>query len=206
MNKEIEVKIQADEEIFNKMQNWLNSNAKYIKEIHHLEYYINNPNTSFFFTSEEGYKDALDYLRVRITENGDYLCYKKFHEDPVLKRPIYCDEHEVKISDGKKTLELMKALGYNEQSRMEKLRKIYQYEDFEIVIDDVKDLGKFIEIELKKVVSDPKEGLQIIYDFLKSIGINKIKLQRRGYISMIWNPDYNFTQEIVLNTNQEAIY
>jgi len=49
MNKEIEVKIQADEQTFNKMQDWLNNNAKYIKEIHHLEYYINNPSTSFFF-------------------------------------------------------------------------------------------------------------------------------------------------------------
>lgn len=201
MNKEIEVKVQADDKLYYKMQIWLNNNAKFLKEIHHLEYYINNRATSFFFTSAEGYKDALDYLRVRITKNGDYFCFKKFHEDPVLKRPLYCDEYEVKVSDGQITLELMKALGYNEQIRMEKIRKIYQYEDFEIVIDDVKDLGKFIEIEFKKPINDPKEGLQIIYDFLKSIGINKIKLQKRGYISMLLNPGFNFTQEIDLKKN-----
>ncbi|NGX63661.1 MAG: hypothetical protein KR126chlam6_01074 [Candidatus Anoxychlamydiales bacterium] len=198
MSKEIEVKIQVDKKTINKAEKWLDKNAEYIGDIHHIEYYLNKPATTFFFNAAEGYKDALDYLRVRITKEGDSFCYKKFHMDPIEKTPLYCDEYEVNVSDGKKTLELMKALGYIEQTRMEKKRKIYNFDCFEIVIDDVKDLGMFMEVELKTFVSNAKEGIKMIYNFLKKIEITKFKLQQRGYISMLWNPKYNFSKEVSL--------
>ena len=198
MNKEIEIKIKVDEDTINKAENWLDKNAKYIGSIHHIEYYLNKPQTTFFFNAAEGYKDALDYLRIRLTKEGDSLCYKKFHMDPIEKTPLYCDEYEVTVSDGEKTLNLMKALGYVDQTRMEKKRKIYTFECFEIVIDDVKDLGMFMEVELKTSVSTAREGIKMIYDFLKKIEINKFQLQKRGYISMLWNPKYNFSKEVSL--------
>ncbi|NGX48592.1 MAG: hypothetical protein K940chlam5_00180 [Candidatus Anoxychlamydiales bacterium] len=198
MNKEIEVKIQADKHIICTAIEWLDKNAKYVRDIHHIEYYLNKPATTFFFNAPEGYKDALDYLRVRITKKGDSLCYKKFHMDPIEKTPLYCDEYEINVSDGKKTLELMKALGYIEQTLMEKKRKIYNFDCFEIVIDDVKNLGLFIEVELKASVPNAKTGIKMIYDFLKLIGINKFKLQKRGYISMLWNPKYDFSKKVCL--------
>jgi adenylate cyclase class 2 len=198
MGKEIEVKIQADKQIINTAEQWLDANAQYIGNIHHIEYYLNRPAASFFFTAPEGYKDAFDYLRVRITKEGDSFCYKKFHMDPVEKTPLYCDEYEVKVSDGSETLKLMKALGYIEQTKMEKKRKIYTFKDFEIVIDDVADLGMFIEVELKVTVADVKTGINMIYDFFKMVGINKFKLQKRGYVSMLWNPEFNFGKEIIL--------
>ena len=198
MNKEIEVKLQLDDKLLNQTNGWLNKNAKHIKTINHTEYYLNKPETTFFFLAPEGYKDAMDYLRVRFTKDGDSFCFKKFHEDAIEKRPLYCDEYEVSVSDGKTTLELMKALGYTEQTLMEKKRSIYTFDVFEIVIDQVTNLGVFMEVELKTEVPNVKVGLKLIYDFLKSIGITKFKLQTRGYVSMLWNPEYDFGKEVVL--------
>lgn len=198
MGKEIEVRIQIDDALLDTAQSWLDQNAKFIGTIHHTEYYLNKPATTFFFKAAEGYRDALDYLRVRLTKEGDSFCFKKFHEDPVEKRPLYCDEYEVNVSDGKETLALMKALGYTEQTMMEKIRNTYTYDCFEIVLDQVKNLGKFMEVELKMEVENPKVGLNLIYNFLKSIGINKFKLQTRGYISMLWNPDFDFGKQVEL--------
>ena len=199
INKEIEVKIQIDIQQQNILQQWLDKNAKFVGNVNHIEYYLNNPTSTFFFTAPENYKDALDYLRIRITKDGDSFCLKKFHEDPISKRPLYCDEYEVKVSDGKKTLELMKALGYTQHTIVEKNRSTYNFDCFEIVIDQVKNLGMFAEIELKSEVSNAQVGIKLIYDFLKSIGITKFKIQKRGYISMLWNPKYNFGEEINLS-------
>ncbi|MFC1894379.1 class IV adenylate cyclase [Candidatus Dependentiae bacterium] len=198
MNKEIEVKLQIDDNIFDFVKSWLNQNAKHIREEKHTEYYLNKPATSFLFTAPEGYKDAIDYLRVRFNKNGDTLCFKRFHEDPVEKRPLYCDEYEVKVSDGKVTLELFRSLGYSEQTLVEKNRNIYMHDCFEIVIDQVKNCGTFIEVELKKEVQDANVGIKLIYDFLKSMGITKFKLQTRGYVSMLWNPNYDFGKLVEL--------
>ena len=144
MNKEIEVRIQIDDTVLQGAQAWLEKHATYQGAIHHVEYYLNNPATTFFFKAPEGYKDAIDYLRVRMTDKGDSFCFKKFHEDPVEKRPLYCDEYEVSVCDGKKTLELMGALGYTDQTRMEKKRSTYTFDGFEVVIDQIKNLGTFM--------------------------------------------------------------
>jgi len=198
MSKEIEVRIQADKVVVDKAKAWLEKNAKYVGDIHHVEYYLNKPATTFFFNAPQGYKDALDYLRIRLTKKGDSFCLKKFHVDPIEKRTLYCDEYEVDVSDGRKTLELMKALGYTEQTLMEKKRKIYTFDCFEIVIDEVKNLGMFMEVELKNEVANARMGVQIIYDFLKLIGVTNFKLQTRGYVSMLWNPSYDFGTEVSL--------
>jgi len=198
VSKEIEVKIQIDEETLEKTKGWLEKNAKFQGSIRHTEYYLNKPATSFFFSAPEGYRDAMDYLRVRLTDEGDSFCFKKFHEDPIEKRPLYCDEYEVDVSDGKKTLELMKAIGYTDQTLMEKVRNTYTFDCFEIVIDRVTNLGVFIEVELKIEVENVKVGIKLIYDFLKSIGIKKFNLQTRGYISMLWNPGFDFGKSVEL--------
>jgi len=71
MNKEIEVKFQIDDLVLQKTKKWLSKNASHLGMTHHVESYLNKPETTFFFTSPEGYKDERDYLRVRLTKDGD---------------------------------------------------------------------------------------------------------------------------------------
>ena len=198
MSKEIEVRIQIDESFLESIKSWLDTNAEYQGEIRHKEYYLNNPSSTFLFTAPEGYKDARDFLRVRFTPEGDSFCLKRFHDDPVAKRPLYCDEHEVTVSDGDTVLELMRSLGYTDQTLVQKIRNTYRFDDFEIVLDRVTNAGLFMEVELKVEVANAQVGLKLIYDFLRSIGVTKFKLQTRGYVSMLWNPDYNFGTEVEL--------
>lgn len=197
-NKEIEVKLRVDEQQLHQAQAWLDANAQFCGTLHHKEYYLNNPKDSFLFDAPEGFKDALDYLRVRFTQGGDSCCFKKFHVDPVEQRPLYCDEYELGIEDGTKMLAFMHALGYAEQTLMEKTRSTYLYDCFEIVIDDVKNLGFFMEVELKADFATAQEGLEHIYDFLQSIGITTFELITRGYITLLWNPGFDFGQEVDL--------
>ena len=198
-HQEIEIKIQITPEQMTILDKWLSKNSEYKGEIHHIESYLDNPDHTFLFDAD-GMKDARDWLRVRFTDNGDSVCLKRFHPDPENPgKHTHCDEYETKVNDGKMTLDLLKNLGFTSETILDKTRKTYDAKDFEIVVDDVKDLGIFVEIELKKDVDDVKKGHEEINNLLKQIGITEFKKQFRGYVSMLWNPQINFGEEIKLS-------
>lgn len=185
--QEIEIKIKIDDDNLNALKSWLNENADFDQEYHQVDYYLENPNDRFTF-EKDGFIDSIEYLRIRISDKGDSTCFKHWYEDP--KRPGYhthCDEFETKVESGEDLLEIYKAIGYTEQTIVDKKREKYFYKDFEIVIDDVKDLGIFVEIEVRSYKDDPKGTHKILREFIKEIGIKEYSMQRRGYVSMLWN-------------------
>jgi len=198
VNKEVEVKAKIDKQTFEKVCSWLKTNATCKGSCKQIDYYLNNPKFPFFFTSPKGYKEAYDYLRVRCEGEKQQLCFKRLHEDPKTKKPLYCDEWEVEVSDHAKTLEIMQQLGYTEKTLLEKTRKTYRYNEFEIALDKVTGLGAFVEVELKEPVADSKAGLQKIFSFLNEMGVTSFQLQKRGYLSMLWNPGYDFGETVEL--------
>lgn len=198
MKKEIEIKMQLTSVELDILKAWLKEKSRFVRSIHHIEYYLNNPKFSFHF-DRDGLKDSNDYLRIRMTEKEDSVCLKKFFPDPnVPGRHTHCDEYETEVKDGKVLLELMAQLGYTDVTIIDKIREEYMYLDFEVVIDDVKDLGTFVEIELKKDCEDVKAGHKEIKDFIKILGITKYKELYRGYVSMFWNPSIDYGEDRVI--------
>ena len=198
MQKEIEVKIQIKPEFVDILQNWLENNAKFITNLVVTDHYMDNPKSSFYSLSPLGYKETLQFLRLRITDKDHFICYKKRHID-LENRTASVDECQTKVEDGHKLLELLNCLGYTNQTLVQKKQQFYMIDDtFELVIDDIKNLGEFIEIELKKEVTDVKTGIQMIYDLLKKIGITEFKSFDRGYLCMTLNPDYDFSEDVNL--------
>lgn len=200
MNKEIEIKLKVENGELKTLLSWLKNNTNYLGQRHQIDYYFESPNEEFSYVNEEGITDAVKYLRVRLSnEQNDSVTYKHWHEDPDNPgKYLYCDEHEFEVDDGRKVMKLLGHLGYKRDIVVDKYRNVYKTEKFEIVIDEVKDLGTFVEIELKVEITDPKQGMDMIYALVKSIGINPIKIQTRGYVSMLWNPDHNFTEIVHL--------
>ncbi|MGE0009686.1 MAG: class IV adenylate cyclase [Candidatus Babeliales bacterium] len=192
MNKEIEIKIQVDDAQFTLLKAWLSEHAEFKGALHHTEWYLDNPQDTFFFTSQEGYKDALKYLRVRHTERGDSVAYKLWHRDPETGKTTHCDEYETNVENGQVMLALFAQLGFSEQTKIAKRREAYETPEFEIAIDHIEGLGYFVEIEVLHPKENVKESLADIYDFLKRIGITRFCKIERGYVSMFWNPEYDF--------------
>ena len=84
---------------------------------------------------------------IRIGERGQkkILNYKNWHDN------MYCDEWEVEIDNSENLDKIFKVLGLEIIAVVDKDRKKYMYLDkYEISLDSVKDLGYFIEIEVKK--------------------------------------------------------
>lgn len=201
MSQEIEIRFKVTEKEEQMLQDWLKANAKFVKSAHQEEVYFSNPENSFKFVNEEmdGLIDASDYLRVRRTEKGDSVCLKRWHKDPDRAGMYtHCDEYEYDVSEGDTAIELFLQLGYTDKTELIKDRAVYSADEFEIVIDKIKGLGTFVEVECKKEFENPKDGQKAIYSFLKSLGFEQINQQNRGYISMLWNPDYDFSEIIEL--------
>lgn len=199
MQKEIEVKIQISDAQLVNVEQWLKQRGSFCGTVQHEEYYLDNPTSPLTFISPEGYKDARYYLRVRRSpEKGDSVCLKKWYGDAKTGKKTHCDEWEISVSDGKTALELLSQLGFTDATPIKKTRRIYCVDEFEVVIDTVEDLGVFIEIELKEFVDDVEAGLQRIYDAIKRMGITTCKKQERGYTSMVWNPHYDFGEQMDL--------
>jgi adenylate cyclase class 2 len=85
-------------------------------------------------------------------------------------------EREIEITEGEKMIEILKLLKWQETILVDKKRIKTNFKDMEIVLDNVKDLGEFVEVE-KIVTHADKEYRKKIqegfYVFLEKIGIPK---------------------------------
>lgn len=192
--KEIEVKFQLDNSGMEFLKKWLEKNTDYEGEVLYTDYYLDNPDSTFFYMAFGGYKDILQFVRIRMSLEKNFICYKNRHITEEGKT-LYCDEYETEVKDGDISLRIFNALGYTEQIILKKKRKTYKTKEFDIVIDDVDGLGIFVEVELKNHELD---GIAKIHKYLKEIGIKKIKQFDRGYICMKVNPKHDFGIEVIL--------
>lgn len=136
--------------------------AKFEKEFKGRDSYFLVPNNN----------DGKKYLRVREKEGKYELCY---HYAPTNTK---CLEWEVSVADGKMTQEILRQIGHDDDVIVDKVRKVYKYKDSEIVLDEVKSLGLFVEIE------SPNENE--LFEIEQEIGFDeKMRIDDRGYPDMI---------------------
>lgn len=192
MAQEIEIKIRIEDSSGEKemIELWLKENATFIQEENHYEWYLNDPDKSFKYTNKEGIIDAVDYLRIRSNDKGDSMTFKHWHRDPNNpNNHTHCDEYEFGITDHKQALLMMKALGYKDILVVEKRRKKFRTNDVEVVIDTVKGLGIFLEVELLEEYDDIPKAHKILKQKLYAMGFRIITEMTRGYVSMLWNKE-----------------
>ena len=74
---------------------------------------------------------------------------------------------------------------------VDKVRKIWNYKDYEVVIDSIKDLGDFVEIEYKgkDTKKKPVEITNEMIEFLKGLGVGEISRNYSGYPFQLLFPD-----------------
>lgn len=183
---EVEIKIQVKN--LAALLKWLEKNAVLDKETHQIDRYFDHPDRSFVYIDKDGYRTASEWLRVRFEEDRAEICYKHWHRDNKTGKSTYADEFESEISDGEAFLKILKVLGFKQISLIDKRRTVWQYQDFEFAIDQVKGLGDFAEIEYEGEMEDPSRANQKIFDLLREIGLKGWQKTRRGYNTMLWNP------------------
>lgn len=149
-------------------------------EIQNDSYYI--PAHRNFFETEI----VSEWLRIRETEINCTLNFKQWL--PIgSKEQDYCNEYETVVGDLFALKKIFELLDFKEIVRVCKVRNSWIYDDVEICIDEVENLGTFIELEILHKVEE--EQISFIQEkfckILKSIAAEVGKRDRRGYPYMI---------------------
>ncbi|MAG44785.1 class IV adenylate cyclase [bacterium] len=190
MEIEIKAKVKSLAQLRKKI---LALGAKKITNKHQLDVYLSPPHKSFFRTKY--------YLRVRhdfLNKDKHSFDYHIFHKG--VGACSLSDEQEAGIQDGAVLLKILKQLDFGEICRINKQREVFKYKNFEIVLDKVKKLGNFIEVELDGQLKDEKKYTKRITNFLNKLGVKKSQFcTDQGYVELMTNTsarDWNELKEI----------
>jgi len=150
--------------------------------------YYNAPYRDFGKTDEA--------LRIRVEDGRSVLTYKGPKMDKISKTR---KEVQTEIKDIDAMGEILSLLGFFPVATVTKKRKNFRVGDFYISLDEVRDLGHFIEVEIG--VKDSRnfhEKVESIFRFMEKLGINRESSIRKSYLEMILekNEVMNFSPEI----------
>ena len=168
---ETETKIIITEEEYNELTIFMKNNAKFLKENHQLDTYYQPTYRNFLNDNEVN-----EWLRIGKRGNKIILNYKNWHDN------MYCDEYEVEIDNSENLDKIFSILGLEKIAVVDKQRSTYLYQNkYEIALDYVKELGYFIEIEVKEYSKEPIEEYGDLLILAKSLNLNLDNIDNRGY-------------------------
>lgn len=153
--------------------------TKYQKDTIYWPNDIKNPSAHLY---------SRNFLRIREQKIGDK---KKvlFTLKKSLENQLDSTEHEIEIKeeDIPKMFLIFELLGFYKFITVEKERTNANIGDIEICIDDVKDLGSFIELEKFGEQNETEKIHKELYDMLESLGIKKEDYVYFGYDILMYN-------------------
>ncbi|MCX9014607.1 MAG: class IV adenylate cyclase [Candidatus Methanoperedens sp.] len=139
--------------------------------------YYNAPDRDFGKTDEA--------LRIRGEDNEYYLTYKGPKLDKISKTR---KEVEVSINDAYSMGEILSSLGFTPVRNVVKKRKKYRLGELVISLDEVRELGSFMEVEFMAKDSHANdEKLESIFKFIEKLGISRKSTIRESYLEMMLN-------------------
>lgn len=188
---ETEIKIKLTEKEFKNLNLFLQKEAKFINENKQVDTYFQPTYCNFVYEEKIKTKEKIsEWLRIGNRGNKTILNYKNWYDS-------YCDEYEVEIDNAENLQKIFKILGLEELIIVEKTRKTYFYlGKYEIALDYVKDLGYFIEIEVKKYTEDVMQEYDALLKVAKDLNLNLDGIDKRGYPYYLIEDKYKKDQSI----------
>lgn len=181
-NIEIEIKIKVDESSFETARKQLNQIAVYKGKSNQIDTYYSSKEEGYLGKEEFPYK----WLSIRERSGKIILNYKNYYPEGAEKHQ-YCDEYETEVGSVEAMNSILNCLGVERIAVVDKVREKFVFKDeFEIVLDSVKDLGCFIEIEALKDLGGIEVTRQKVEEFISNLDISSYKIDYRGYPFLIF--------------------
>ncbi|MSU44738.1 class IV adenylate cyclase [Candidatus Nomurabacteria bacterium] len=159
---EVKARLKNREDVFQKLQDL---GCKFGIELHQVD--------SIFIPEGVDFPPPLKVPVLRVRKSNDQYFF-------TLKIPQGsrqdCIERELEIKEGDKMIEVLKLLKYQKVPTVDKKRIKTNVNGIEIVLDNVKNLGEFIEAEKIVKTSNPEDRKKMqekLFVFLETLGISK---------------------------------
>lgn len=173
-NLELEIKIKVSIDEWNRILNVIKEKSLYLgEEVQSSTYYCPK------FRKFEN-----EWLRIRC-ENGKYvLNYKKKIEKNC------CNEYETLIDNAYNLEKILTSLNMKKIGIIDKKRSKYLYNDkYEFSFDDVKNIGMFVEIEVKQITSSYEVEYNKLINLLNELKIDLSLIDNRRYFDYLLEGD-----------------
>lgn len=110
-------------------------------------------------------------FRIRQKDGKNFIAYKVDHFEN--GEWSHSDEYETEIGEFDVMVNIVEKLGFKELVRVENEKHTFRVDDYEIVFEEVRDLGLFLEVEKMTEVEDKKvkDTKEMIRTFLKTLNI-----------------------------------
>ena len=121
------------------------------------------------------------FLRIRESQKGIVFTLK-YNPDRQGEPDAMPVEHEVTVDSRAELEAIFKLLGFQPMVTVKKTRRSGHYKNWEICVDEVEELGTFIEVEqMAEHEEDIEPVRDAIMEFLRSLGINEGDLLAQRY-------------------------
>ena len=189
--KNIEVEIQVNVENIKPLLQFLKKKAKFLSQEREIDQYYSPTHRNFTAKNP-----VSEWLRLRETKGKYTINYKHWHRDQDGKTN-HCDEYQSGITDIEQMKNILKVLDFQPMVLVDKIRKKYLFEHYEICIDQVKGLEEAVEIEYKgEADQTPTEITKEMVRFLRDLGVGKIKRTYQGYAYLLLKLENAVFEEI----------
>lgn len=179
----IEIEIQVQIENSQDLIQFLQNNATFAGESHQVDTYYQPTHKEFIAT-----RPVKEWLRLRDSSGKYSINYKHWYYGKD-GRSTHCDEYETKVESLEMLEKIFTALDVKELVKVDKVRKIWNYQEYEIALDSITGLGDFVEIEYKGEDNDnPTDITTEMIAFLKEHNVGKISRNYVGYPFQILFP------------------
>ena len=151
------------------LNNYNNTHTEHI-----VDTYFYDPLRGNLKPNESG--KTFECLRIREYNSKAKLTYKKdVYKDEIWQ---YSDENEIDVENPNNLKEILYSLGLKELLTIDNKRKYYIYGNYEIVLENVKNLGVFLEIEYKGKITNTEIAVRRkeIQKFIDNIDL-KVSLE-----------------------------
>ncbi len=177
---EIEIKFCLTKTSYTVLQKKLAKEAKFLDDSHQIDRYFNAPHRNFLEPAH-----PVEYLRLRENNGSGSINYKYWYKDS-QRTSTHCDEYESEISNSVALHKILTKLNFKEYLTIDKIRKSYIITNgFEIDLDEVKDLGYFVEIETLLDFGSVEKARSEIMKLAKILGIDTSKVDKYGYVYLL---------------------
>ena len=174
--REIEVLVRcknSKQEILEKL-----NDAKFIKSERTIDtYYYDEKRDNLKPDEKDRIKEC---FRVREADNKSKITYKVDHfaEKDIW---LYSDEIETKIENPKSIKMIIEKLGLKQLVVIDNDKSVFETEEYEIELEEVKNLGIFLEVELKNDTGEDVELLKNkIRTFIKNMKLTEVEELNEG--------------------------
>jgi len=173
---EVEIKVPLEKEAFFNLKVKLREICKFEKASQQSDAYFSPAHRDFVEP-----EFPFEWLSIRKRAGKTILNYKHFHPENV-EVTTHCDEFEAVIENPEQLEKIFSSLNFKKLVTVEKERETYLFNDeFEVALDEVNDLGYFIEVEALKDFGGVEETRRRLLEFAGKLGIDASKIDKRGY-------------------------